>query len=491
MLVVFSIKGSRYKEFFKGGKLKTLSYVLASNNSPITLDLYEAERYAPAVIVQQLVGNLVYYSNNGRYEPRISESWQRVSPTQWDFKIKKGFSCENGEAITPKSFRLSLMRSIKAAAKNGNVPVFNKLIGFNEMINSEKGEFLGIVAAGDIISFHFTVATRSGPLQLLSFAPFGYICEENLNPDLSWKDKLKFISSGPYKIEKVDIGNEYVLVKRKEWSDFSQNSPDKVIINHKTPKFEKEVNHYTIVDSITPLDNIPTNLKSYNLVPEYLIAISLGNVKKGFFASLDNRQVLNQAIQEIKKKNINRKSNVSYSPFFYPSQQRIKATIPALQINKPKTPIIIEGKVPEIDSPKYSAYQILIAAFDFLKWEYKINNNEFTWKDYSNQDYDVRLLAPSVGSGVEAWGIDVIFFSPVGVNLPDPSGRVKNMLSDYENDKITDQELTDNFLEAVDEDSAILPISHLGLQWYISSGINTSSISPLISIIRFDQVELE
>jgi MarR-like DNA-binding transcriptional regulator SgrR of sgrS sRNA len=84
---------------------KTLNYILTPNNIPITLNLYEAERYAPAVIVQQLIGNLVYYSNHGRYEPRISESWERVSPTQWDFKIKSGYTCENGEVITARSFK--------------------------------------------------------------------------------------------------------------------------------------------------------------------------------------------------------------------------------------------------------------------------------------------------------------------------------------------------------------------------------------------------
>ena len=471
--------------------MKTLSYILPSNNVPITLDLYEAERYAPAVIVQQLVGNLVYYSNDGRYEPRISESWQRVSTTQWDFKIKKGFTCENGELITPSSFRLSLIRSLRAAAKKGNIPVFNKLKGFNEMLGDENNDFKGIEATSDTISFHFTEATRSGPLQLLSFAPFGYICEENLNPDLSWKDKTKFISSGPYKVEKIDIGNEYILAKRIEWPGFASDSPDKIVITHKIPQTEEDVKPYTIIDSLTGVKNIPSNLKNYRLVPEYLIAISLGNLQDGFFASLENRQALNHAIQEIKETVYKNRNNNSYSSFFYPSQKRVKAPISSFKINMPEKVIIIEGKIPEKNSPKYAAYEFITAAFDLLQWKYQMNDNDFTWKDYSNQRYDVRILAPSIGNGVEAWGIDVIFFSSVGVNFPDPSGRVKKMLTEYENDKLSDQGLTDQFLAAVDEDSAILPISHFGLQWYISSGINTNSISPLISIVKFDQVELE
>jgi hypothetical protein len=147
--------------------------------------------------------------------------------------------------------------------------------------------------------------------------------------------------------------------------------------------------------------------------------------------------------------------------------------------------------VPDLDNPKYAAFKILTTALDSLHWKYKINNNEYSWKEYSSQNYDFRIGGTSVGSGVEAWGVDMIFFSPVGPNLPDPSGRVKKMLSEYENDKLTDEDLTNQFLSIVEEDAAILPISHFGIQWYISSGINTKSISPLINIIRFDQVELE
>lgn len=473
-------------------KSKTLSYILASNKAPITLDLNEAERYSAAVVVQQLIGNLVFYSNSGRYEPRISESWQRVSPTQWDFKLKKGYICENGELITPESFRKSLIRSFKIAAKKGDVPVFSKLIGFRDLVLGNDKDFKGITTTSDIISFHFSQPTRSGPLQLLSFAPFGYICEDNYNPDMTWKDKSKFISSGAYKVDNIVIGKEYVLVKRKEWPSFTKNSPDKILITHDIPKDENEVNSNTIIDSFTPLKVIPSKLKNYNLVPEYLCAILLGNMKdNGFFSIHENRRALDQAIQLTRKNYPNNQSNFSYSSFFYPSQRRIKPTHPQAQVNLPIKPLIIEGKIPPVDSPKYFAFKILIDAFDKLNWKYIVNNNDASWAESGNSQYDVRIMGPSIGSGVEAWGLDVIFFSHVGLNIPDPSGRVKKMLFDYENDKLSDQELTDNFLTAVEEDAAILPINHFGLQWYISSGINTQSISPLVSVIRFDQVEIE
>lgn len=489
IFLVHTINGNKLKSQ-KPDLLRTLFYTIYEPRAPISLNLFEAEFYEPAVVVQQLIGNLVYYSNNGRYEPRISESWERVSSIEWSFKLKKGYTCENGEEINPASFKESLIRSLKIALKQGEVPVFGKLKGFSEFASGKNNSISGIKVDGDFLIFQFSEPIRSGLLQQLSFAPFGYICTENLNSDLTWKDSKKFISSGPYKVESIDIGKEYVLSKRKEWPEFASRSPDKVVITHQIPAEEKNRKNL-IVDARRAVENIPSDLKNYPLVPEYLNAIFLGNLKHGFFGSIDNRRALDSAIQEVRKGFPQKWSNHIQSAFFYPSQQLTKKPIPNFKAQAPKSPLIIEGKQPIENTPRYFAWQILMKALDTLGWNYKINNNPPKWEEMSNPNYDIRIMNPSVGGGVEAWGLDVIFFSISGAYLPDPSGRVKQMLLKYEKDQLTDQELTEEFLSTIEEDSAILPISHFGLQWYISSQISTRSISPLISVIRFDQTELE
>ena len=157
---------------------KNLNYVLWQPRAPITLDLYEAERYEAAVIVQQLIGNLVYYSNFGRYEPRLAKKWQRVSPQIWSFEMHTNLFCENGEPITPESLKRSIMKSIRFMNKSGEVPVLSRLVGFKEFLDGNSS-LPGISSHGNFIDFEFTRPMRDGVLQILSFAQFGYICSEN------------------------------------------------------------------------------------------------------------------------------------------------------------------------------------------------------------------------------------------------------------------------------------------------------------------------
>jgi hypothetical protein len=108
-----------------------------------------------------------------------------------------------------------------------------------------------------------------------------------------------------------------------------------------------------------------------------------------------------------------------------------------------------------------------------------------------SQKYDLRMRAPSIGGGFEPWAIASLFCSPLGSGLPDPTGKICKLFPKYENDELSIQDLEGTFLKQIERDSAILPIAHFGLQWYLSPGVKRDSISPLVSIIRFDDLELE
>lgn len=184
-----------------------LDYYVNYNAIPISLNLWESEMYYAAVPVQQMVGNLVYYSNFGRYELRLAESWKRVSENIWKIKLRAGAVCENGESITSASFVKSLERSLYIMSKHGHTPVLKNLIGYHQFISeNDKNIFNltplnGLKIIDDEIVFTFNKPIRDGLLQILSFAPYGYICADNLNPDGSWKNNKNFISSGPYKLK--------------------------------------------------------------------------------------------------------------------------------------------------------------------------------------------------------------------------------------------------------------------------------------------------
>lgn len=469
-----------------------LRYILPSPRAPITLDLFEAESYEPAVVVQQLVGNLVYFSNKGRYEPRLAKSWRRVEPTVWEFELHEGLVCENGEKIDAEGFKRSLKRIIKKMAKGGTVPVLNKLVGFEDYINGD-GELSGIESSGLTLRFKFVEPTRSGVVQILSFAPFGYICEDNLNPDGSWKDNKRFISSGPYRVESIEIGSRYVLVRRDDWKlPFSESAPSKVIITHDVPT-EFGSDAVWIVDPRWVSVSLPEEFERYDLVPEYLNSILLGNLQSGFFSRIENRRYFKGLVEKHRDLLVPEKwGNSVRSSSMYPTQA-VNPPIPVptvTPVTPPSEPLIIEGKEPKSEQGRYT-WKVLKAALDEANIKYQFAGNEFNTAEKINQNYDIRIRGPSIGGGVEAWGLRILFCSKLGVAMPDPTGNICRLLDAYERDEINDEQLTKKFLEQVELDAAIITIAHFGHSFYLSPSIKKESLSPALSIVRFDQLEVE
>ena len=471
---------------------KILNYIIYSPRSPVTLDLYEAERYEPAIIVQSLVGNLVYYSNQGRYEPRLAKQWERTSPDKWEFKLHDGLLCENGEKINAESFRESLFRTIRYLAKSGDVPILSDLEGYEQFLSGRK-EISGITFLNNTIMFKFRKPVRDGLVQILSFAPFGYICKENLKEDGSWKDETKFISSGPYKIMKVDIGTEYIIEKRPEWNlDFSKNAPDQIRFLHKMPS-EMSENEEWIFDSFTNNVNAPEKLTKYPLVPEYISPIIFGNLQHGYFSNLNNRLYIKDLIAKHRSNLPETWGPHSRSSRFYPGQNNFAkaatASIPKLTL--PNYDLVIEGTEPTEDTtPRSYSWNVLKVALNEAGIKYKFAGNDSTSKDVNNPNYDIRIRGSSIGGGVEAWGLRVLFCSDLGPNFPDPSGRICKAIVDYEGDRLSEIEFANRFLETVDSDCAIVPISHYGIQLYLSSGIMRESLSPALAILRFDKMDI-
>jgi hypothetical protein len=357
-------------------KSRTLNYVIKKKLESINLDLWEAEAYYNAIIVQSLIGNLVYHSNHGRYEPRLAEKWSRVSPTRWEFTLREGMTCENGERITTESFKRSIERSILAGLVNGEPPVLNKLVGYREFVK-ERNSLLGIQAIGNILAFDFTSPVRDGVVQTLSYAPYGYICADNMNPDGKWKDPYKFISSGPYKVAEIQKGKLYVLEMRHEWEGISHpKSPRKIRITDIIPHSLAESSHF-ILDFYEAPKNTPKSVQVYKLVPEYLVAVFFGNLETGFFGRKENREKFKRLME--RNRDLMPLSFFGYQTradsFFAVASTKnlpiISATMSDFKYEMQERPLIIEGTEPPETSARITGWKILKKSLEEANLKYE------------------------------------------------------------------------------------------------------------------------
>lgn len=316
------IRQNQATESGKRDSISSLNYVVFR---PVSLksglSIFEAETYDAAVAVQQTIGNLVYYSNFGRYEPRIAKSWSQPSPNKWQFELNEGFRCENGEAITAESFRQSLLRSIKNQETRGGALVFRQLKGFGSFI-SGKSELEGIRATNKALTFEFEKPIRDGLLESLSYAPYGYLCAANFNSDGSWKDNSKLISSGPYRVESIEVGKKIVLVRRDDWmSPFAEGSPELISVTYDLPaKLDHSQNWIFDINRDKP-ENLDAKLVHFPLVPEFLSLMVLGNLKSGFFSKKENRLAFKERFEYRRAKDIPRGGELwTRADAFYPKR---------------------------------------------------------------------------------------------------------------------------------------------------------------------------
>ena len=486
---------------------KILHYFMLNPRYQITLDLYEAEAYEAAVVVQPLIGTLVYYSNHGRYEPRLAKSWHRRTPLIWEFELRPNLQCENGEIINPISFKQSIERSLKYFA-NFPVPILSKLEGYGEFIKGKK-EISGITTTENKLIFTFIHPVRSGLVQILSFSPFGFIAKDNLNSDSSWKDKSKFISSGPYKVTSIEIGKSYILEANASWFEpLSISAPTKIVFSQNLRDFQDiadfniKKTDYLILDNFNLVVSHIEGLEAFKLVPEYLHTVLLGNLERGIFAHKENRKILRASINKNKKVFNWPSGNNLESKTFYPNQYFVEPKEEsagpnedfAIDRSKFAGPIVVDGvtheKINDLMEETFT-WKIVKKSLEDLKIPYHLASNDQSTTHIVNQNYDLRIRTQSVGGGVEVWGLGVVFCSAMGVMMPDPSGRVCKMINEYENDLIDLEKFTTLFFKSVEEDSAIIPIYHRGGELFLSHNIDLSSINPTLNVIKFDQLKLQ
>lgn len=480
-----------------------LDYHVRYTKQKIDLNLWEAEMYFAAIPVQQLIGNLVYYSNMGRYEPRLAKSWERVKPNLWKFQLRSNLRCENGEEITPSSFKKSLERSLLIQSTRGGSPVLKKLKGYSSFLEANKAASMnsisgidGIYYAGDEIFFEFEKSTRSGVLQILSFAPYGYICAENIGDKGQWLDGKKFISSGAYRLHSIEPGRKITLYKRDDFAISNVANAPKVVNFYQSTLAEVlaiKTQNSVIIDTFDPSEVALEKMVRFDMVKEYMPSIILGNLETGLFSSGKYRKLFSQFLKKEMSAFEELNAPFKFSTSMYPTQSQVPLNRGVSDVEVPlslENVLTIQGEEPKAETSNLKSWKVLKSTLDSLGIKYKFSNRFSDRSDLTNVDYDIRMSTPSVGGGVEAWLIDVLFCSKLNAHLPDPTGAICDLVDKYEEDLVTEEQLTEKFLRLIEDDAALFPITHLGGTMYLSKDVSLKSISPLISVIRFDQLEI-
>lgn len=104
--------------------------VIALNKGSIfTLDPADYRDRETETVIRNIFDGLVTRTHDGKVVPEIAESWEAISPTVWEFKIRKGVTFHNGDPLTAGDVKFTFDRIVKEGGLEGRTSPRKGLMG--------------------------------------------------------------------------------------------------------------------------------------------------------------------------------------------------------------------------------------------------------------------------------------------------------------------------------------------------------------------------
>jgi hypothetical protein len=283
-------------------------------------------------------------------EPSLASRWEVSDDRRiWKFQLRNGLACDDGEPITAESFVHQLIDELKRIGKKDKVMSFSSLKGWDEFIQKDKLDALGIKVDGNnIISFEF-VNDVGEFLDVLRMVRFGYWCQANSKiKDL---DNTKdFVSSGPYTLKQSGSAHTVILERSKKWFEFNSHGFEYIVIKavEISPDQDFKDEHAIIRFGLLPPRL--TKLDSFRIVrspPNFLTAFILSPlVNNGPFKIPSNRMEIRNRILSLKYPDYFEEVGLYKSHYLYESAT---STISRKQMLKSK--LKYDGQIIRVQTP--------------------------------------------------------------------------------------------------------------------------------------------
>jgi peptide/nickel transport system substrate-binding protein len=101
--------------------------VIAQGVDPTTLDPHNHEETPAYNVLLNLYDTLLFRDRDLKIVPWLAESWRVVTPTTWEFKIRRNVKFHNGEEVDAEAVRFSLERISNPENKMRQGPNFTLL----------------------------------------------------------------------------------------------------------------------------------------------------------------------------------------------------------------------------------------------------------------------------------------------------------------------------------------------------------------------------
>lgn len=472
---------------------KTLKYLTIRGNDPkelgsLSLSPKTSDQVDNQVVLNALIATLVKYSQTGKIEPYLAQSWDvSEDGLEWTFNIKSGFSCEAGESISAELFVASLKRSFKGNIGKSDKTEFNKLEGWSKFIGGSE-DLSGLSFNGSKLFFKF-VSKPKDILNFLRMPYFGLWCNsETVKTDF---DIAGFRSSGAYRLKQVINSHLFQLEIRADQPSYSSEAPQQVQVGTITPN--------DIIPELDPViyklihDGIDMKMDQYHSMssPPAIFQGIVLHPNTTFFGKVQNRRVFASRLSKF----LIEQKDIKVSPGMYLDSQKVLPRANQDTFEKAPRPLRIafQYKSPFNESNIFWRNMFSKVLHDVpFEIVYPDPADPMWVKNMlNNPDFDIRTAHVYAGTTYNLSTIKMMFCSDMGISFPDTNKNMCKLVEEYEKQGIdVDENFKKTFEINLEEDATLFPIYHANDQWLISKlilmeSMPTSIIYPLFENIRF------
>lgn len=177
----------------------------------ISLDPANHRSRNSETVIKNMFDGLVTRGPNMEIVPEIAESWKWLDDVTCEFKIRKGITFHNGEALTAEDVEFTFNRIIKEGGMNGE--------------SSPRKGLLGPLESVEMVDDYTVVFKLSEPWPvLLKMLPHQQIVPKDYLEKVGTEEFRKHpIGAGPFKFVEGKL-NERIVLER--FDDYYGGSPD-------------------------------------------------------------------------------------------------------------------------------------------------------------------------------------------------------------------------------------------------------------------------
>lgn len=177
----------------------------------ISLDPANHRNRTSETVIRNIFDGLVTRGPDMKIVPQIAESWEWLDDTTCEFKIRKGITFHNGEALTAEDVEFTFNRIIKEGGMDGE--------------SSPRKGLLGPLESVKIVDEYTVVFKLSKPWTvLLKMLPHQQIVPKDYLEEVGTEGFRKHpIGAGPFKFVEGKL-NERIVLER--FDDYYGGSPD-------------------------------------------------------------------------------------------------------------------------------------------------------------------------------------------------------------------------------------------------------------------------